>query len=86
MTTVNILENGTDFSKLVKMLENKEEDVIYIARNGVNIARLTLIPKGENTQRIGIAAGKLNLPDDFDDEFDGLDSEMASVFENGGAL
>lgn len=24
----------------------------------------------KNTQRIGVAAGKLNLPDNFDEEFD----------------
>lgn len=86
MTTVNILENGIDFSELVKILESKEEDVIYITRNGISIAQITLIPKDENTQRIGVAAGKLNLPDDFDAEFDMSDVEITSTFENGGTL
>ena len=34
MRQVNMFEAKNDLSKLVKMLENKEEDIIYIARNG----------------------------------------------------
>ena len=34
LTQVNMLEAKTDLSKLVRMLETKEEDVIYLARNG----------------------------------------------------
>ena len=32
MTQVNILEAKTNLSKLVELLETKEEDVIYILR------------------------------------------------------
>lgn len=86
MTQVNMLEAKTDLSKLVKMLETNEEDVIYIARNGISVAQITLIPKVDVSKRIGIAKGKLDLPEDFDEVFDSLDDEIADLFENGGAI
>lgn len=86
MTLINMLEAKTELSKLVKMLENKEEDVIYIARNGVGIAQLTLIPQSGVSKRIGAAAGKMILPEDFDRNFDGIDEEIAGMFENGGVI
>ena len=83
---VNMLEAKSDLSKLVRMLESKEEDVIYIARNGVSVAQLTLIPKTDVSKRIGIAKGKIKLSEDFDDAFNSLDEEIAELFENGGEL
>lgn len=65
MTQVNMLEAKNDLSKLVRMLENKEEDIIYIARNGKAIVQITLIPQEPVTNRIGIAEGKFKIPDDF---------------------
>lgn len=82
MTQVNMLEAKTDLSKLVKMLEAKEEDVIYIARNGVSVAQLTLVPSVDVSKRIGIAKGMIKVSDDFDE----LDSEIADLFENGGVI
>ena len=37
---VNIFDAKTDLSKLIKMLENKEEESITIARNGRPVAKL----------------------------------------------
>ena len=37
MMQVNMFEAKSDLSKLVKMLETQQEDVIYIARNGVEV-------------------------------------------------
>ncbi|MEY8338880.1 hypothetical protein AALB16_12805 [Lachnospiraceae bacterium 62-35] len=54
MTQVKMLEAKTDLSKLVKMLETKQEEIIYLARNGKPIARMTLIPKKSISKRIGI--------------------------------
>lgn len=82
MTQVNMLKAKSDLSKLVRMLEEKEEDVIYIARNGVSVAQLTLIPKVDVSKRIGIAKGQIKISDDFDE----LDDEIAELFENGGVL
>lgn len=81
MVQVNMFEAKTDLSKLVKLLETKKEDVIYIARNGVGVVQMTLIEKPDVSKRIGIAEGKLDLPDDFDETFDSLDSELSELFE-----
>lgn len=35
-------------------------------------------------KRIGAAANKIFLPDDFDKNFDGIDDEITEVFENDG--
>lgn len=83
MVQVNMFEAKSDLSKLIKMLETQEEDVIYIARNGVKVAQITLIQKPDVSKRIGVAEGKMILPDDFDKTFDSLDEEIADMFEEG---
>lgn len=81
MTMVNMLDAKTNLSKLIKMLENREEDAIYIARDGVRVAQITLVPEKDVSKRIGIAEGELVLPEGFDEAFDGLDGEIAELFE-----
>lgn len=39
MTQINMLEAKSDLSRLVKLLESKQEEVIYLARNGTAKAR-----------------------------------------------
>ena len=65
MTQVNMLEAKSDLSKLIKMLELHQEDVIYLARNGTPVAQLTLIPKKNVEKRIGVAEGKFKIPDEL---------------------
>lgn len=77
MMQVNMFEAKSDLSKLVKMLETQQEDVIYIARNGVEVAQITLIPKTDTSKRIGIAKGKFSVSEDFDS----LDDEISALFE-----
>lgn len=76
MTQVNMLEAKTDLSKLVKMLETKEEEVIYLARNGTAVVQMTLIPKKPTSKRIGVAEGKFKVPE----EFDVWDKEIEDMF------
>lgn len=76
MTQVNMLEAKTELSKLVKMLETKQEDVIYLARNGTPVVQMTLIPPKSAGPRIGIAEGKFRIPD----EFDAWDKEVEELF------
>ena len=80
MTQVNMLEAKTDLSRLVKMLETKQEEVIYLARNGKAVVQMTLIPQRSVSKRIGIAEGKFTVPDDFDS----WDQEVEEMF--GGEL
>jgi antitoxin (DNA-binding transcriptional repressor) of toxin-antitoxin stability system len=77
MVQANMLEAKTDLSKLVKMLEDGQEDVIYIARNNVPVVQMTLISMPAETQRIGVAEGAFAVPDDFD----AWDAEVESLFE-----
>lgn len=76
MTQVNMLEAKSDLSRLVKLLESKQEEVIYLARNGKAVVQMTLIPKKLASKRIGIAEGKFKIPD----EFDQWDEEIEDMF------
>lgn len=80
MTQVNMLDAKTDLSKLVRMLETRQEEVIYLARNGTAVVQMTLIPNKTARKRIGIAEGKFRVPD----EFDAWDKEVEEMF--GGEL
>lgn len=76
MRKVNMLEAKTDLSRLVRMLENGTEDVIYLARSGKPVVQMTLIPRQELVQRIGIAQGRFRVPD----AFDAWDEEIEDMF------
>ena len=78
MTQVNMLEAKTDLSKLVRLLETRQEDIIFIARNGTPVVEMKLTEKKPAVKRIGIAKGKLHIPDDFDK----WDGEVADLFED----
>lgn len=80
MTQVNMLEAKSDLSRLVRLLESKQEEVIYLARNGKAVVQMTLIPKKPAGRRIGVAEGKFEVPDEFDE----WDREVEDMF--GGEL
>lgn len=40
MAQVNVLETKTDLSKLINLLETKQEDVMYFAGNGMAVAQM----------------------------------------------
>lgn len=77
MCKVNVLEAKTNFSKLLSMLEN-EEDEIIICKNNNPVATLCLVPQVDVNKRIGIAKGKIFIPDL--EEFNSVDSEITSSF------
>ena len=77
MVQANMLEAKTELSKLVKLLETGQEDVVFIARNNVPIVQMTLIELPEEEPRIGVAEGEFTVPDEFD-EWDG---EVIELFE-----
>ncbi len=78
MCKVNILEAKTNFSKLLMLLETKEEDEVIICKNNNPIATIKLIPQVDVSKRIGIAKGKINVPDL--DEWNAMDEEIAQMF------
>ena len=76
MTQVNMLEAKTDLSRLVRLLETRQEEVILIARNGTPIVQMTLAQKKPVSKRIGVAKGKFTVPDEFDE----WDKEVEDMF------
>ncbi len=77
MTQVNVLEAKTNLSKLLQMLEEGEEDVVVIARNGKPVANLTLTSAQRRPPHfIGCREGLYDIPDDIDVDND----EIAELF------
>ncbi len=64
---VNVADAKRDLSKLIRMLENKTEKVIMIARNGKPVAKIEYYSETPVSKRIGVARGKITAPDDFDE-------------------
>ena len=71
MCQMNVLEAKTNFSKILTMLEEHEEEEVIICRSNKPVAKVVLVPQVDVSKRIGIAKGKLIYPDDInfmDDE------------------
>ena len=77
MVQANMLEAKTELSKLVRLLESGQDDVVYIARNNVPIVQMTLVDLPAESKRLGAAKGRFVIPDEFD-EWDG---EVEDMFE-----
>lgn len=71
MMQINVTNAENEFTKLVHLLENGEEDSIIITRNGKPIAVMSPFPT-DTSRRIGIAKGKFKDPENFD-QLDCLD-------------
>jgi prevent-host-death family protein len=80
MTTVNMLDAKSNLSRLVQAVESGETDEVVIARNGVPAARLVPIARCPTGQRIGVARGRFEVPDDID----GSNAEVAALLRGGG--
>jgi antitoxin (DNA-binding transcriptional repressor) of toxin-antitoxin stability system len=66
MQSVNMLQAKSSLSRLVEAIELGREREIIIARNGRPVARLVPIGDALPGQRIGVAKGLLEVPDDID--------------------
>lgn len=83
---VNMLEAKTNLSKLIKLLEDKEEPEIILARGGAPVAKLVPFTPPDASRRIG--AGKaiaLAMDEEFIRKlsFEALtegDEEIAAMF------
>jgi len=76
MPTVNMLQAKSSLSRLVESIEQGHEREIIIARNGRPAARLVAIDAAPSSKRIGVAKGKIKVPDDIDKRND----EVARLF------
>ena len=63
---INIQQAKTGLSHYIRLLETRQEKQINIARRGTPVAKITLINDKPVSNRIGIAAGKLRVPEDLD--------------------
>ncbi len=66
MTAINMLQAKTNLSRLVEAIERGAEREIVIARNGKPAARLVPMADSPVEQRIGVARGLFEVPDDID--------------------
>ncbi len=64
MRTVNIHAAKTQLSRLVEAAAAGEE--IIIAKAGKPVARLGPLVGSQRKRRLGVLAGKLHVPEDFD--------------------
>jgi prevent-host-death family protein len=76
MRTVNIHAAKNRLSRLVDAATAGEE--IVIARSGKPMARLGPLAGRRGKRRLGILAGKLRVPEDFDTP---LPDEVVAAFE-----
>lgn len=76
MTIVNMLEAKSNLSRLVQAIESGEEREIILARNGRPVAKLVPITSFPAAQRIGVAKGRFEVPDDIDRH----NAEVARLF------
>ena len=76
MRIINIHAAKTQLSKLLDAAAAGEE--VIIARAGKPVARLVPIESIKPPRRLGTLAGKLHVPDDFDDP---LPDDIIAQFE-----
>lgn len=76
MYQVNVLDAKTNFSKLLMLLETKQESEVIICKNNKPVAKITPMNTTDVSKRLGIAKGKLVYPDDINDG----DEEIAKMF------
>jgi prevent-host-death family protein len=79
MNSVNMLQAKTELSRLVDAIEQGSEREIIIARNGRPAAKLVSIEASVTGQRIGVAKGKFEVPDNIDSS----NEDIAKMFLGG---
>ena len=70
MCKMNVLEAKTNFSRIISMLENHEESEVIVARAGKPVVKITLIPRQNLADKIGMFAGDMNVPSIDDENWD----------------
>jgi antitoxin (DNA-binding transcriptional repressor) of toxin-antitoxin stability system len=76
MESVNMLQAKSSLSRLVEAIEQGQEREIIIARNGRPAAKLVAVDAMGSGQRIGVAKGAFEVPDDIDAH----QAEVAALF------
>lgn len=85
MTEINMLEAKTNLTRLIRMLETKQEDAIIICRHGKPCAKLEFFDNKAKRRIVGRFEGKCppldyDLLDKMDDEI--VDDIYSSMDED----
>ena len=68
MCQMNVLEAKTNFSKIIAMLERKEEKEVIIARAGKPVVKMTLLPQKESmASKLGMFKDDMKIPEITDE-------------------
>lgn len=78
MQTVSLFDAKTHLSRLIDQIATGAESEIVISRNGKPVARVVPI-QADVSQRIGVAAGEFEVPDDIDAH----NADVAELFHGG---
>ena len=62
MTTFNMYEAKTNISKICKLLEEKNEDMIIISRNSKPVLKVTLYDSESRKSLFGCAKSMFEIP------------------------
>ena len=81
MCQMNVLEAKTNFSKLLLLLETKQEKEIIICKNNTPVAKITPMPEIDRASFLGITKGKWEI---YDDRCRGRDGPPGTAFRGGG--
>lgn len=79
MTTISLFDAKTHFSRLVEELVQGKNDLVVVSRHGKPVVQITALPSGLGNKRIGVAKGKLQVPEDLDVCTD----EIIELFQSG---
>ena len=63
---VQIQQVQTDLPGYIHMVESGQEPEIIIIRQGKPVARVTAVRDAKPSKRIGVARGRLKVPEDLD--------------------
>lgn len=76
---INIAEAKTELSKIVRLVETGDEEVVWICRYNKRVAKITGVQDKSVSQRIGIAKGKLKSPENLDMDNDKIADLFGAV-------
>lgn len=79
MHTVSLFDAKTHLSRIVQDIVSGIEDAVVVSRHGKPVVKIIPVSKTDTTKRIGVARGRLNVPDDMD----GCNPEIETLFSAG---
>ena len=74
---VDVIEAEAEFSKLIRLLESKTEHFYHYSQKLRAVVIMKLYEEGTVTDRIGVARGKFDVPDNFDETNNDIATMMA---------